>query len=414
MVSNARQFAAIAVLAFALLAAALPIFASESKRVPPYEGLEETIAGAKADWPGSIPLPGSATRIRISGFAELNVIHDTDAILTPGDFVTSDIVTADATAAEGADGETNFSVQASRLVVETRTLLHGRLLTTYVSVDFFDDSRGTTPELRLRKAYGELSNILFGGDLLFGQDWTTYTNLHATPNTLDFEGPNTVFGVRHPMVRWTKYLCPDLALKIAAEAPDKRAFEGADPVSRWPDATVVLSSQTDDFNLQGSVLARDLRGSGEPDSTVSEFGWAASFAGRVHMPGNLKQDFATFSLTVGDGFGGVLNDGPPDASYDVENNALEAIETQAWFVGYQHWWSPRLYSVISYGEIRQDNLEIQLSDAFKETQYSSANLTWTPFPQWLLGIEFLYGTREDKDGDSGSDFRTLITSRFSF
>ncbi|MFC6980131.1 DcaP family trimeric outer membrane transporter [Microbulbifer taiwanensis] len=400
-------------LAYALQATASSI-AEDTEPHVSYPGLAEAIADADTDWPGSIPLLGSHTRIRISGFAELNAIHDTDAIGTPGEFVTSAIVTRDATAAEGANGETNFSVQPSRLAFETRTPWHNRRIRTFISMDAFGSSSSASPDLRLRHAYGEASNILFGGNLLIGQDWSTYTNLLSVPNTLDFEGPNAVFRTRHPLLRWTRMLCPEVTLKLAAEAPDERVFEDADSVSRWPDVAVVLNSQSEHFNLQGSILARDLRASGDPDSTVSDFGWAASFAGRVHMRGNLKQDFATFSVTGGDGFGGVLNDGPPDAIYDVENNELEAIETLAWLVGYQHWWSPRLYSVVSYGNVWQDNLDIQLPDAFRETQYSSANLVWTPFPQWLLGIEFLYGTREDKDGDTGTDFRTQISSRFSF
>ena len=83
-------------------------------------------------------------------------------------------------------------------------------------------------------------------------------------------------------------------------------------------------------------------------------------------------------------------------------------------VGYQHWWNPKFYSVASYGWIQQDNLDIQAPTAYKETQYSSVNLVWTPDPRWLFGIEALYGTREDKDGATGSVWRTQFTSRFSF
>jgi hypothetical protein len=81
---------------------------------------------------------------------------------------------------------------------------------------------------------------------------------------------------------------------------------------------------------------------------------------------------------------------------------------------YQHWWSPKLYSVASYGEVDQSTLSFQAPDAFKKTRYASANLSWTPLPQWLLGVEILYGSRKDKDGADGSDVRTQFTSRFSF
>lgn len=376
--------------------------------------LEKAVA-PREDWPGSVGLLGSETRIAINGFIELDAIHDSDAIVTPSAFVTQGILTRGATAAEGADGQTNFSAQASRVGVETRTPIGDRRLRTFTSVDWFDDFSTTKPNIRLREAYAELSDALFGGDLLVGQTWSTYTNLYATPNVLDFQAPNALFGTRHPMVRWTKPVSRDLRLIVAAEAPDLRSFEGADDASRWPDGVLALTWQTDTLNLQGSFLARDLRASdGTASGTVDDFGWGASLQGRIGMPASIAQDFASFSLTYGEGFGGVLNDIPPDAAYDTLTGKLEAIQTLAWFVGYQHWWHPGLYSVVSYGLIDQDNLAFQGPTAYHKTQYATANLTWTPLPQWLFGIELMYGSREDNDGAKGEVYRTQITSRFTF
>jgi hypothetical protein len=152
------------------------------------------------EWQGSFGVEDLNTRFKIGGFAELDVIHDSDAIGTPGEFVTSAIVTRDATKVEGADGQTNFSVNPTRLYAETRTPIEQHKLTTFLSMDFFDDSTSTTPDPRLRQAYGEVTNILFGGDLLAGQAWTTFSDLEAFPNTLDFQGPNSFFGV--PASRW--------------------------------------------------------------------------------------------------------------------------------------------------------------------------------------------------------------------
>lgn len=220
--------------------------------------------------------------------------------------------------------------------------------------------------------------------------------------------------MQHPIVRWSRRLGRDLQIKVAAEAPDNRVFDGANAESRWPDGVLAFSSQTDRANIQGSLLLRDLRAKRAQTAAVSTFGWAVSLAGRVHLPSRHQQNFVTYSLTIGDGFGGVLGDAPPDASYDPSSGELEAIQTLAWLAGYQHWWSPKLYSVVSYGEITQDNLGFQLPTSFRKTQYSSANVNWVPSPKWLLGMEFLYGTREDKDGETGADFRTQITGRFIF
>jgi len=367
----------------------------------------------KSDWPGSFPLLGSDTRVQIAGFVEFDAMHDSDAILTPTGLVTQGILTRGATDAQGADGQTNFGVQASRVGVETRTPVGGRQLRTFTSVDWFDDFATTKPNMRLREAYGEVSDILFGGDLLFGQTWSTFTNLYAYPNVLDFQGPNALFGTRHPMLRWTRPMGGGWTLKLAAEAPDSRNFEGASSKTGWPDGTVVLGYGSDAINVHGAFLARDLQAAGDgwSDSTL---GWAASLQGLVYIPGSRIQDYFMFSLTYGDGWGGVTNDVPTDAVYDPLKNELEAITQLGWFAGYQHWWSPKFYSVFSYGVIDQDNEVAQADTAYHRTEYATANLTWTPMPNLLFGTELMYGSREDKDGATGALVRTQFTSRLSF
>lgn len=366
------------------------------------------------DWPGAFRLPGTETQMRLSGFVELNAIHDTDAITTPTAFVTSAIPTRNTTAAQGADGQSHFSVQASRLVLETKTPVADHQLKTFVSADWFGDFSSSDPSFHLRQAYGELDNAVFGGDLLIGQAWSTVADLDAAPNVLDFQGPNSLFGERRPLLRWTKGLSSTLSLKLAAEAPDLRVLEDANPVSRWPDAVIALNWKTPQAELMGTAIARDLRATAGGTGTVDTLGWGTSLQGRAQMPGGLGKDFATFALTYGEGIGGLVNDEPADASYNPLNGKLEPIPTFAWLASYQHWWAPKLYSVASYGQVEQDTLSFQSPSAFKKTEYATANLTWVPFPQWLLGIEVMYGSRQDKDGAKGSDVRTQFTSRFAF
>ena len=379
-----------------------------------FEGLEPAIKAAQEDWPGSFGVFGGNTRFQLSGFAELDFMHDSGAIQTPTAFMPGAIDTSHATAAELGYSQTNASAQSSRIALETRTALQDRQLKTFIAVDMLNDLTTTAAQFHLRQAYGEVNNVLFGGDLRFGHDWATYTNVDTIPNVLDAQGPQAMFVTRHPQIRWTKGVGSGLKLLLAVEATDVHLFEGAKVASRWPDGVASLLWQSDSSLLQGSLLARDLRASAGDGLVDSAFGWGANVSGRFELPGIRRQDFVSFSLTYGDGIGGVINDAPPDASFDSATGRLETIPTLAWFVGYQHWWSPDFFSVLAYGEARQDNLGFQPPTAYRRTQYATANLSWTPFEQWLFGIEALYGTREDKDGARGSDFRSLLVSRFSF
>lgn len=88
----------------------------------------------KPDWPGSSSLFGSKTQFAVGGFVKLDLIHDTDAINTRCDFVTSAIPTNGGTMVEGADGQTSFCVNATRLTFESRTPTTPGRFKIYLSV----------------------------------------------------------------------------------------------------------------------------------------------------------------------------------------------------------------------------------------------------------------------------------------
>ena len=158
-------------------------------------------AQAHDDWVGSFAVEGTDTRIRVGGFLALDVIHDSDAIQSKGQFITQTIPTRNATKKGGSDGQTNFSVSSSRLYVETRTPVNQKRVKTFFSIDMFDDQLGVDARLRMRQGFVELSGILFGGDLLIGQAWSTTTNLESAPEVLDFQGVTGLFGVLQPQLR---------------------------------------------------------------------------------------------------------------------------------------------------------------------------------------------------------------------
>jgi hypothetical protein len=401
--------------------AAVPVSAAEAPSggaAPPRRVETQTARRDKDhphdDWKGSFGVEGLDTRFKIGGFGALDVIRDTDAIATPGEFVTSAISTGDATKAEGSDGQTSFSVNATRLYVETRTPIKQHRLTTFLSMDFFGDSTSTHPDPRMRQAYGELTNILFGGDLLVGQAWSTFADLEASPNTLDHQGPNSFLGLRQPLLRWTRGVADGLKLLVAAETPDNHIIQGADALTAWPDGVLSMVWDHSPVSLMGSFVARDLRASYDNGATETAFGWGGSLSGKVGVPFLAEKDFLTFSATYGEGIGSNFNDQPPDAVFNSTGSSLEAIPVFGWFVSYEHWWSSHFNSTFVYGALDADNRAAQTPDAFDRSQYASANLVWTPAERWLFGVEVLWGERVDKDGAEGTDFRTQFSGRFIF
>ena len=67
-----------------------------------------------------------------------------------------------------------------------------------------------------------------------------------------------------------------------------------------------------------------------------------------------------------------------------------------------------------YSSIYVDNLDIHTSSALRRTHYALIDLIWSPYENVNLGIETLFGERENKDPQSGTANRIQISSTYSF
>lgn len=66
------------------------------------------------------------------------------------------------------------------------------------------------------------------------------------------------------------------------------------------------------------------------------------------------------------------------------------------------------------GIVNVANLDIQPVDALHRTQRTSVTLTFTPTPQLDLVLEFLAGTRVNKDGTRGASSQLQAGWTFRF
>ena len=59
-----------------------------------------------------------------------------------------------------------------------------------------------------------------GARLRVGQSWTSWDDLAALPETMDFEGPNGSQQNRQTLVRWARDFQDKYTLWVAVENPD--------------------------------------------------------------------------------------------------------------------------------------------------------------------------------------------------
>jgi hypothetical protein len=345
------------------------------------------------DFEGGLIVFGRDVAMKIGGYVKADFIYDFDPIDATDAFVTTTIPV-------GAAHRTNarFHARQTRLSFDTRWASGERTIRIFVEGDFFSES----DRYRLRHAYGEV------GSLLVGQTWTTFTDVAAAPATLDFEGSVSSVNRRQAQARWTQsILCEDLTLALAVEDTrfviETPVGITADPRSPSPDFVghLRLKRRWGQFQIAGLYRILGIQPSGASVPTYGEDvvtapAWGLNFTGAILVSRSTK---AYYQIVFGDGIGSYrsLPDAAPSAANDI---AL--LPLFGWMVGITHDWNDRLSSNFTYAENLLDNTAFQPADDVHRTTYLAANLIWNPLERVRVGIEYLYGLRENVDREVGS------------
>ena len=361
----------------------------------------------------TLKIPGTKTEIGIHGFAEGQILHDTNG-MNNNEFDTALI------SVDGEPSQTKFNVNPSRLEVSAATLIPKGQLNVFVSMDF--NGELDQPDPRLRMAYGEWVNEDLGVSVLAGQAFNTMLDLMAVPETLDFAGPAAMFERRQPMLRVTKALSDSFVAEVSIETPENTSYADADRLTRWPDLALTGTWHADNKYLKHLRLAglvRDLRAEGDADDNIedridSALGWAIYGSTKLDLPLLDTRDNLRINIHYGDGYGAQLKGGPDDAVFNTDNAELKKISVFGSYGSLQHWWSKTVRSNLVYGYVNADNPGFADGGALDNTWYTAANLVWNPYEKLTVGFEYLWGRRENKDGADGIDNRYLFSAKFDF
>lgn len=357
----------------------------------------------------TINIPGTKTSVGLHGLVEFQVIHDTvglnnnryDTITIPVD---------------GGPSQTKFNVNPTQIHLTSATQVQNGQLNTMISMDF--NGQLHTPEPRLRLAYGEYVNYDSGFGILGGQAYMTMLDLRAATETLDFAGPAGLWQLRTPLLRYTKSSENGMIFESSLESPESVIYTGASKLTRWPDFAVAGTWQPDGTYLKHLRIAgivRDLRAESDADSSIdSDLGWAITGSGKLGLPFLGAKDNLKFTLHYGDGYGTCIKGGPTEGAFDNVNSKLSTIGIFGAYGGIQHFWSDLFRSNLVLGYVNADNPEFLDGDTFDNTNYAAANFIWTPYKSTTFGIEYLWGRRENKSGDSGTSNRFILSSKYNF
>jgi predicted secreted protein len=358
------------------------------------------------------------TRVTYDGYVKLDAISQrTSGGQLPGNSILRDFLIPVAIPVGGdASGfDTDFSARQTRFLFKTETDVGAdHKLSGLIELDFNVTEGG---DERISNSFvPRIRNALINFDnWTFGQGWSTFMNVGALPDTLDFIGvtPGTVFD-RQPLIRYTNG-----GLQIALEQPETvvtshtgaRVIAGDDQL---PDVVGRYNWNGEFGNFTVTAIARQLHISDDDLLGVddSAWGYGASVSGKIKV--GEKDDFR-FTATVGEGLGrymglNIVN----DAAIDT-NGMLDPIATYSGFAAYRHVWSDRLRSNIAASYFKADNpVALTTNQVTDESWNSFVNLIWNPVGPLNVGVELMYAERTLEDGRTGNLQRVQFSTQYNF
>jgi hypothetical protein len=280
--------------------------------------------------------------------------------------------------------------------------------------------------IRPRTYYGELRK--FGA----GQANSPFMDGDVFPNSIEYWGPNGMLFFRNVQVRYMP-IQGDTRFTVALERPGGSGDAGvyADRIeiqnvrARFPLpdlsaeyrlgrkwgyvelAGILRYIRIDDLLADNINLNRNITAGGGALSSNVFF--------------NKKNDVLKLMVVYGTGIENYFNDAPADVgpqnnfgdpTRPIRAKALPALGVVAFL---DHTWNKRFTSSIGYSLVDIDNSSGQAPSAFKTGQYGLVNLLATPVPNVLMGVEGLWGRRENfSDGFSVNDFRIQFSFKYSY
>jgi len=382
------------------------------------------------------------TKFTYGGFIQLDAIasdySDGKPSSTLEDFLVPSLIPVEPTSGKSDSySATNLHAKTSRFFFTTKTNTDAGAISSRVELDFLlsghgDERISNSWNSRLRHAFVKW-DYAEGSSLLAGQSWSTFFNVGALPDLLDFVGPVGTLFNRQPQIRWTMG-----GLQLAVENPATRLNrntvvedEGTGELKGTldtsydnfhegiPDIVARYNGKAGDLSWSAAGIVRELSYENRLSSSVEgdsdeEYVFGLSLSGKWI----LGKDDLRFMANYGDGLGRYLglnsyNDGYIDASGDIDT-----IDQWGALLAYRHFWSQKwrsTFSVSATGADNPDTSDFLHADSLAESYQSAhVNLNYLPAPKLSIGGELVYATKELEDGRDGDMSRVQFAVKYAF
>lgn len=354
------------------------------------------------------------TQVKFSGFFKLDAMV-TDTEYGQLDFPARDFYVPSLIPVSGESEGLKYDTHArqTRFIFNTTTALdNGKTIGGHLEFDMMSTVGG---DERITNGYSPgVRHAFFTYDRwLFGQTWSTFMDVNALPESLDFIGntDGTIF-VRQPQVRYTN---GNFQFGIENPQTTLTPFGGGTRIvtedSSLPDLVARYNLKGDWGTFSVSGLARQLSyDTGVSDETENAFGISASAKILLSNNNDLR-----LTISSGDGIGRYLNLNTANDAVIADDGSLEAITATGAAVAYRQVWNAHWRSNFVYSVFEADNdTDYTGTGVTKTTHSGSVNLLYQVASKFMVGMELRYANREIEAGADGDMTRLQFTAKYDF
>lgn len=352
----------------------------------------------------------------IGGIVTLRTSYDFNGAMGNIDFIPYDIPMS-----RGYANRQRVMMDASTSRIFLKAIINSRMLGRvhiYTDMDFRGgDEFSYLP--RLRSAYVEV------GGFTIGRDVTTFCDLAAAPETIDFQGPNAYNFAFNEMIRYEhSFLRNHLTVGIAAEMPQVSATYGEhfSPIyQRVPDGIAYIQyawGENRSSHIRASGVIRDMYLHDNVNGkNTTQLGWGAQFSGHIDL-GRWVDLY--MNGVYGRGITPYIQDlagAPYDFAYDPSNpERMQTMPMWGWQAAAQINIIPgKMWLAGGYSEVRLEKHNGYLSDnQYHKGDYIFGNAFCNLSPNFTIAVEYLHGSREDMGGSKSSANRVSLMARYNF
>ena len=372
-------------------------------------------------FPGSWPLFGTDVRMKVGGFVKGDIIQDFDYVGDRFEFELGSIA-VEGSPERDLGGTTTFHAKQSRVNFDFRSVVERNdgkefPLQVFLEVDWFFDAEGLRLNTRLRHAYGVV------GRLLVGQTWTNSADLSTVPGTIDFASGDALYGSRVAQIRWQDKISEKWTYIVALEDPVRGQVDnpfglagGTRP--NWPKVVGAVRYQSPiGSSIKFALDTFPVSWKG-PDDVPNEStaGYSLTVNSRIILNNAASPDALVWGFGIGEGQGGQIVSLEWDGAGSgvVTPEGVQANAAYQAFIGFNHYWSKSLNSNFSTAWTGIELDDSQAGDILKRAGSFHANLIWFPAKRVSTGIEYMWGLRENNNGDRGTANRVQFMAKFKF